>query len=262
MTVKKATGRMSKQREIEMKKRKRRKRRLIILLIIIAIIGIYAYLLNADIFKIKDIEIIGNKQLRQEQIYEQLGVKLGESIFSNFNIVTKVRLKQNRYIEDVKITKKYPNKLLVEIKERENKYQIQTETGLYIYIDCQGYITNCATEKLDLITIIGMNITENDLENKNRLEDEDLTVKLENILQIEKEMQEIEIFEKITEIQVKDNYIISLENEITINLGNATDLKSRMYYVKAILNKETGNTGTINVNGNLNEGFSPYFTSN
>ena len=49
---------------------------------------------------------------------------------------------------------------------------------------------------------------------------------------------------------------------ITINLGNCTNLKNRMFYVKAILEKEVGNKGTINVDGNLNEGFVPYFTAN
>ena len=38
------------------------------------------------------------------------------------------------------------------------------------------------------------------------------------------------------------------------------NLKERMYYVKAILDQEVGHRGTIYVNGNLNEGFTPYFS--
>jgi len=34
-----------------------------------------------------------------------------------------------------------------------------------------------------------------------------------------------------------------------------------MYYVSAILKQEAGNRGTIYVNGNLNEGFSTYFSA-
>ena len=57
--------------------------------------------------------------------------------------------------------------------------------------------------------------------------------------------------------------ILKLDDlNLTINLGNATNLKNRMDYVKSILEKESGKTGTINVNGNLNEGFVPYFTEN
>ena len=43
---------------------------------------------------------------------------------------------------------------------------------------------------------------------------------------------------------------------------DVTDLKNRMYYVSAILKKEAENSGTIYVNGNLNEGFLPYFSAN
>ena len=83
---------------------------------------------------------------------------------------------------------------------------------------------------------------------------------MESILQIRDECRNIEIAEKITQIQVNDEYILSLENEgITINLGDATNLKKRMYYVNAILKQEAGNRGTIYVNGNFNEGFSAYF---
>ena len=76
-----------------------------------------------------------------------------------------------------------------------------------------------------------MDITEEQAQSLKRLENNDLSVKLEN-------------------------------EGITINLGNCTNLKNRMFYVKAILEKEVGNKGTINVDGNLNEGFVPYFTAN
>ena len=63
-------------------------------------------------------------------------------------------------------------------------------------------------------------------------------------------------------IQIEDEYILKLENEgININLGNASNLKDKMYYVSAILKQEAENKGTINANGNLNEGFLPYFSA-
>lgn len=258
-----SSGRMSKQREIERRKRKKRKTRLIVILIITAIIGIILYLLNAPTFALFDVEITGNNQLNSEEVFAQSGLELGKSIFSNWNIVTKVRLKQNGYIEDAKVSKKLPNVIKIEIKERTKAFQLQTPNGFYIYIDEQGYIIDCKQESLDLKTIIGMDITEESVDKKKRLEDDDLTTKMENILHIKEETQKIEIFDKITKIQIKDNdYILELESDgIFINLGNCTNLKNRMYYVKTLLEKEAGNRGTINVSGNLNEGFAPYFTA-
>ena len=61
-------GRINKQKEIEQRKRKKRKIKTIILLILIIFIAISAYLLNADEFKIKTINIEGCNNLTEEDI--------------------------------------------------------------------------------------------------------------------------------------------------------------------------------------------------
>ena len=173
----------------------------------------------------------------------------------------KVKLKQNGYIEDAYIRKIYPDKLEIEVIERKKQFQIKTEKEGYIYIDEQGYILEYKVDKLDIPTIIGMDIEQGDVGIKSRLEDRDLN-KMENILQIREQCKSLKIQDKITQIEVEDEYIIRFENDgITINLGDATNLKNRMYYVSAILKKEAGKRGTIYVNGNLNEGFSAYFSA-
>lgn len=263
MPSNKKSGSFNKQREIEKKRRKKRKTRLIVFILTAMIIGGVIYLLNSQTFKIKKIEVIGNSQLDNQKIIEQSGIKLGNSIFSNINIITKVKIKQNGYIEDAIVTKKMPDTIKIEVKERQPRFQIETENGYYIYIDEQGYIIDCSQEPRELVTITGMKITEENIENKKRLEDDDLNIKLENILHIKEETTKIEIYDKISKIQVENEYILNLDSlNLTINLGNATNLKNRIDYVKSILEKENGKNGTINVNGNLNEGFVPYFTEN
>ena len=257
---KKTTGKINKQKEMEYKKRKKRKVILIVILIILILAVIMTYLLLSPSFRIQEISVKGNNQLSKERVTQLADVKIGDNIFSTLGIVTKVKLKQNGYIEDAKINKIFPNKIEIEIIERQKQFQIKTETG-YINIDEQGYILEFSTEKLELPTIIGMEVTENQANQMNRLNEKDL-VKMENVLQIENECKKIEIADKITQIQVNGEYIITLENEgISINFGDATDLKERMYYVKAILKQEAGNAGTIYINGNLNEGFTPYFSA-
>lgn len=256
------SNRINKQREIELKKRKRRKIIFIIILLIAIMAGICTYLLTTDVFKIQSITISGNKELPQEDIYNLAGIQIGDNIFSTFEIVTKVRLKQNGYIEDAKIKKSYPNKIEIEITERKKQFQVLTKTGCYIYIDEQGYLLDYSLDKLELPTITGMEITEDKIDTINRLEENDLE-KMENILQIQAEAKEIGLLDAITEYQVEDEFIIVLESlGININLGDATNLKNRMFYVKAILEQESGNTGTLYINGNLDEGFTPYFRAN
>ena len=227
------------------------------------ITGIIVYLLNSQTFKVKNIDVTGNLQLDKQKIIEQSEIKLGSSIFSNINIIAEVKIKQNGYIEDAVVTKKMPDTIKINVKERVAKFQIRTENEYYIYIDEQGYIIDYLQEPRELVTITGMELTEENIEKKKRLEDDDLNIKLENILHIKEETIKIGIYDQISEIQIKEDYILKLDNiGLTINLGNATNLKDRMDYVKSIMEKENGNIGTINVSGNLNEGFVPYFTEN
>jgi len=257
----KTSGKISKQREIEKKKRKRRKATLIFIMIILLIGGISAYLLTSPSFNIQEISIKGNEQISTDKIYQLAEIKRGDNIFSKLGIVMEVKLKQSGYIEDVQINKIYPNRVEIQIKERKKQFQIKLETEGYIYIDEQGYILEYGLDKLELPTIIGMDVLQTDVGVRHRLDEKDLN-KMENILQIREQCKTIEIADKITLIQVNDEYIVSLENDgISINLGDCTNLKNRMYYVNGILKQEAGNRGTIYVNGNLNEGFSAYFKS-
>ena len=264
MVNKHSTHKISKQKEMEIKKRKKRKIILLIMIALLLIILGCAYLFTSDQFNIKNIVINGNNQLTQEEIYNLSNIKLNDNIFLTFNLVAKVRIKQNPYIEDVKITKIYPNQIKIEITERTKEFQILTDLGTYIYIDQQGNILDSSTEKLNYITITGFEITEERAKEITRLEENDLE-KMENILHILDEAQKIEIKDKITQISTKEEYILYLEEQnIIINLGNVTSttIHEKMLYVQAILEKEEGKKGTIFVNGNLNEGFKPYFSAN
>lgn len=267
MAVKKAKtqarpkNRINKQKEMEQRKIKRRRKKIVVTLFIAIVVGISAYFSMSPTFKIQTVTVNGNAQLSREKIMEIAGIKIGDNIFSKIGIVLKVKLKQNGAIEEAKVNKIYPNRIDIEITERSKRFQIQTESGIYIGIDEQGYVLEIASEKADVPVIIGMNIKEEDVDKTKRLEDKDLD-KMENILQIYSECKKINIDDKITQIQVEDEYILKLENEgITIDLGNASNLKDRMYYVSAILKQEAENKGTINANGNLNEGFLPYFSA-
>lgn len=257
----KTSGKINKQREIEKKKRKQKKSKLTLIILILVIGGISAYLLTSPSFAIQEISIKGNSLLSAQKITQIAETQIGDNIFSKIGIILKVKLKQNGYIQDAKINKIYPNKIEIEVIERKRQFQIKLETEGYIYIDEQGYILEYGVNKLEIPTIVGMNIKQSDIATLHRLEERDL-IKMENVLQIREQCKSIEIADKITQYEVNDEYMVKLENEgISINLGDGTNLKNRFYYVNAILKQEAGNRGTIYVNGNLNEGFTSYFSA-
>lgn len=257
----KTSGKINKQKEIEKKKRKKRKATVIFITMILVTGAICAYLFTSPGFKIEEISVKGNKELTSQQIISLAEIKRGDNIFSKLGIVTKVRLKQNGYIEDAKINKIFPNKIEINVTERQKQFQIKTADEGYVYINEQGYILQYSTNKIEIPTIIGMEVQKSDIGIQKRLSEKDLN-KMENILQIREQCKNLEIVEKITQYNVEKEYIVKLENdEIIINLGDASNLKDRMYYVSGILKQEAGNKGTIYVNGNFNEGFSAYFSA-
>ena len=223
------SAKLNKQREIEQKKRKKRRVLLILILIILIFLAIGAYLLNSDKFLIKEIIVEGNNQLTEEEVCELSKINIGDNIFKKLSIVAKVRLKENGYIEDAEIEKIYPDKIKITVQENTKDFQIFVGEGKYIQINSQGYIIDISTEKLDIPTITGMEIQIEDFEKLKRLDEDDLN-KMEQIL------------------------------HIIINLGDVTvDLPSKILYAKKLIEEEKGMPGTIFLNGNLNEGFEPYF---
>ena len=118
-----------------------------------------------------------------------------------------------------------------------------------------------SSESTKVPMIEGLETEQDILLNGKRLSSEDLE-SLRIILRIMETAKNSELDKLITKITINSNdeYILEMkkENKI-IYLGNATDLTSRMDYTKIIVESEKGNTGKIFVNGDINNGFKPYF---
>ncbi len=227
------------------------------IIILIAIIVVLA--LTAPIFNITDITVNGNNQVSTNMIINLSGLRKGENIFK-FNSTVEQKIKENTYIESVNIKRKLPGTVIISVEERTVKYQINLINS-YVYIDKNGYILENSSEKKDVPVIVGLSIKEDEMLNEKRLKTEDLE-KLNDIIKIIDSAKTINIDNLITEINTenKENYVLYLESKgKKINLGDTSNLTNKMLYVKKILEKEEGKTGSAFVNGDLSAGFKPYF---
>ena len=227
------------------------------IIILIAIIVVLA--LTAPIFNITDITVNGNNQVSTNMIINLSGLRKGENIFK-FNSAVEQKIKENTYIESVNIKRKLPGTVIISVEERTVKYQINLINS-YVYIDKNGYILENSSEKKDVPVIVGLSIKEDEMLNEKRLKTEDLE-KLNDIIKIIDSAKTINIDNLITEINTenKENYVLYLESKgKKINLGDTSNLTNKMLYVKKILEKEEGKTGSAFVNGDLSAGFKPYF---
>ena len=241
------------------KKKKKSKKTLKIFgfILLIAVIVIFAF--TTPIFNITKIETTGNGQISSDTIISLSELKKGQNIFKfNNSIVQKI--KENQYIEDVKIKRHLPGTIIISISERTVKYQIKLINS-YAYIDKNGYILEISSVKQEVPIIVGFNVTENDLINKKRLEIEDLE-KLNKIHKIMDSAKSIEIDKLITEINIEDesNFYVYIESENKkVFIGDSINLTNKMLYLKKILEETHESTGSIFVNGDMSNGFKPYF---
>ena len=171
--------------------------------------------------------------------------QLGGTPYSN-QYQSSFRPFENSYIENIKIHRKLPNTIEIEVEERVAKYSIDY-MGKYAYINTQGYILEISEDSKGLPIIQGITTKEEEVVPGNRLNNEDLS-SLEEVIKITNSASENGLDGKVTSIDISDKneYILYIEEEKKkVHLGDATNLSNKMLYVVAIMEQESGNEGDI-----------------
>ncbi len=248
----------------EEKRRKKRNKRIKVVLQIFLLLGMLvggiAFAMISPIFNIKNIQVMNNEQINSDTIISLSELKTEENIFRFSGVITANKIKENAYIKNVKIHRKLPSTIQIEIEERKHNYSVDF-LGKYAYIDKQGYILEIAEESKQKLIVQGIITPEEQVVAGNRLVEEDLE-KLEDVIKIMNVSQEYELDNKITSIDIshKNEYSIYLEEERKkIYLGDNTNLSNKMLYANAIIEEEKEKAGEIFANGDLNSKFRVYF---
>ncbi len=256
------------QKKKELAKKQRKRNRLIkrikgilkLFLLLGVITGAIVFATCSPIFNITDIEVLNNNRVASDTIISLSEISTNENIFRFIATKASNSIKQNAYIEDVKIRRVLPNKVQIEVIEREPKYSVPV-LGEFAYISTQGYILEIAQNELNLPVIYGLQTAEENITAGNRIQEEDLEA-LEMILKIMSAVNDSGLSEKVTSIDIsnKNDYSIYMQEERkTIHLGDGSNLSNKMLYVMAILEEEKDVAGEIFANGDLNSDFRVYF---
>ena len=256
------------QRKKEFTKQQRKRNRLIkrikrivkFVLLLGIIIGAIVFATCSPIFNITDIEVLNNNRVSSDTIISLSGIQTNENIFRFIATKAINNMKQNDYIEEVKIKRVLPSKVQIEVTEREPKFSVPV-LGEFAYISTQGYILEIAQNELNLPVIYGLQTAEENILVGNRIIEDDLR-SLETILKIMSAMNDVGLYDKVTNIDISDknDYSIYMQEEKkTIHLGDASNLSNKMLYVVTIIEQEKDIEGDIFANGDLNSSFKVYF---
>lgn len=250
---KKKTKKLTKKQEIARKKRKAFLRLVKWATLILLLIGGGIGFLLSSFFNIKKIEIVGNNKLTRDEAISLSQIEIEENTFKLSKNKIEKNIKQNAYVESVKIKRNLPSTILIEIEERVPTYMI-TFANAYAYINNQGYFVEISKEKLELPIITGYATKEEDIQLGERLCTEDLQ-KLDDILQIMKAVESNEIANIVTKINISDkqDYVLELKSEKkTVHVGDTSNLSTKMLYIKEIIEQNKKIEGEILVNTDLN----------
>ncbi len=208
----------------------------------------------SPLFNLSEVQVLNNEKLSSESIVSLSELNIGENIYKVTKRKLVNKIKQNAYVESVKVERKLPNRIAITIKERKTTFMLEYANS-YVYINNQGYILEISEQKLECPIIMGYTTKEDNIKPGNRLNEEDLE-KLSVVLKIVETANGNEIGNLITRINIADkqNYTLILESEKKIvYLGDASNLSNRIPHLKVILKEEAGVEGEIFINGDLNK---------
>lgn len=218
----------------------------IAIVLFIAICGTIYYL-TTPVFNIASIEVYGNEKNSIDTYISLSGLNINETnIFAFTNSSVEKKIKENPYVEEVRIERKLPNVIELYITERTVDYQI-SYLNSYVYLNNQGYILEISEEEKDVLIIDGLTSLSDNIKEGQRLSNEDL-IKLDTILKVTNYLKYNSVESKLTKIDATDeeNYILEFAKEKkTAYIGDSSSITEKMTAVAKILEAEKGNKGTI-----------------
>lgn len=224
-----------------------------IVLMVVAFLFVIVFVFVSGSFNVVEIVVENNDLLSSEQIISFSRIEKGTNIFAISKKNIQANLKENPYINEVKIKRMLPNKLKLIIDERSVDYVLQLANS-YIYVNRQGYVLEISSEKPNVLVLVGLTTDLSNIKENDRLIEADLQ-KMNAVMKIMETATNSGLASSITKVDVSNekDYAIYFETEGKMAyLGNGTDLNTRFLYIKKLLEIHQGIPGEIIVNGDLN----------
>lgn len=224
------------------------------LMLIVVIASVLVSLLSVNVLfnlRITNLRINGATLYTYEQIQYVGGIEDGQNLIRLNTDYIESRIKNSLvYVDDVTITKNYPDGLTLEITEAVETAQIEYN-GSYCTLSESGRLLeiNSAGRNDSLMLVTGYELTDPELGGKAESSDDQKADILSEILE---KLRELE-FEKIIRIDLEDRTDIKLiyDNRIEIALGSSVDLDTKLTYIKAVIDSDLPESyeGTLRYNG-------------
>ena len=232
-------GRMNDSARVASSRRRRRRRGNMILyylLLFLIMVSTGIVLSLTVFFNIEQITVVGTDRYEQQDLVQATGVALGDNLFRINKEQIRGNLMAFPYIENVKISRKYPPALLVEVTQAKQMAAIKAD-GLYVLLSDQGRILETQlTEPPDgVLVVTGFTVPGQPGEMMG--EDQQ-----ENLLMIRYLLDAMEktSFTGVQELDLSDrlNMVINYENRIRLELGSEGELDYKLRFARTLIEQQ------------------------
>ncbi|MCT4621335.1 MAG: FtsQ-type POTRA domain-containing protein [Marinisporobacter sp.] len=213
------------------KKVKKRKKGIIFLIMILVCAVSFIIIFKTDIFRIKEVKVYGNTTLSKEEILGDSGIILGNHILKEKLNDLETNVYKNPYVKTVKVERKLPDQMIIQIVEREEEAAIPFMNE-YLIIDEDGMVLRVSTNNGNLKVIKGLKFT-------NFIEGTILVVKdkeqLGKALEIVSGINKYEMFIQELDVVNKKDIVIKFTDDLICKVGEGNNLDYRLRVLKKVL---------------------------
>ena len=189
------------------------------------------FFLKSDFFYLKYIEINNNKYLTKEDVNGLLNIEKNKNIFFYDLNNLKNRLKESSYIENCEIKRKIPNKLIVNIEEKNIIGPIYNRKS-YAYIDNSGNFVDQIkkNKKNEPVIYVKYTLNNQSLKFVNKNDEKKLIV-------LCTKLKEENILKRIKIIDFRNKSTINMKEKkgITIYLNKDNNIEKNITKLRKIL---------------------------
>ena len=209
-------------------------------IIVVCVLSVLVVLACSKVFSVRNIMVVGSRNLPQEAVITQSGVMLGDNVLGITRAMLEDRLEKNRYIEYLGHEFDYRGTLTIRINERLGMAVVNV-LGLYYAMAEAGMVLECVGRAYPA-PVAGPQITGLVLDMNTRVmvgemipvQDKRQIAEMGFVLDA---LDEANLLSRASELSVKnlDNLYVMTSDGAKIELGDSANLVTKLLIAREVL---------------------------
>ncbi len=191
--------------------------------------------LGYNTFKVNDVKVQGTVYTSAEDVLHLAGISLGESIFRVDLDACRRNIEQNPYYDVLAITRAYPDKLSIIVRERQVRAGIHW-LGAMLVMDEEGVILELTSTPGDMHypIVSGMDVANYRVGERIASNKASQVPAMEAVLQALIEQDATNLISEINVADLSDQYMITTTG-IKVRLGDAKGIRKQVQWLRGVL---------------------------